>query len=187
MKVWCFRCFICTDLLDQPNTSDGLQKIIICSFIWFLSLQLNESLQSEIKQKLSSVQKITCITAILIRKWYWILCIWGIMVPLSRMLFKLNSFFILALFYPGIPNRREKKLTRNYKLFFKDVIKLLSSLWRISYIRKSICNSHLMKNSSYHLRLRVLIFYLNQSDLRKDKIVLTRSYFSVCQILLDLI
>ena len=36
----------------------------ICSFISFLSLQLNEFLQPEIKQTLSSFQKITCITAI---------------------------------------------------------------------------------------------------------------------------
>ena len=33
-----------------------------------LNLQLNEYLQSEIKQKLSSVQKITCITAIALTK-----------------------------------------------------------------------------------------------------------------------
>ena len=42
----------------------------------FLSLQLNELLQSEIMQKLSSVQKITCITALLasfvllLAEWY---------------------------------------------------------------------------------------------------------------------
>ena len=34
----------------------------------FLNLPLNESLQLEIKQKLSSVQKITCITAIADKK-----------------------------------------------------------------------------------------------------------------------
>ena len=39
--------------------------MIFCSFISFLSLQFNELLQSEIKQKLSSVQKITCITELL--------------------------------------------------------------------------------------------------------------------------
>ena len=48
---------------DEQRAFDGLQKIVNCSFISFLSLQLSEFLQSEIKQKLSSVQKITCITA----------------------------------------------------------------------------------------------------------------------------
>ena len=41
----------------------GYRKIIR-SLIRFLSLYLNEFLQSEMKQKLSSVQKITFITAI---------------------------------------------------------------------------------------------------------------------------
>ena len=64
MKVWCLKCFICNNLSDEQSALDVLWKIIICWFISFLSLQLNEFLQSEIKQKLSSVQKITCITAI---------------------------------------------------------------------------------------------------------------------------
>ena len=64
MKVWCLKCFICTESSDEESAFDGLYKIIICSCITFLSLQLNEFLRSEIKQKLSSVQKITCITAI---------------------------------------------------------------------------------------------------------------------------
>ena len=42
--------------------------MIICSFISFLSLHLNEFLQLKIKQKLSLVQKITCITAIANKK-----------------------------------------------------------------------------------------------------------------------
>ena len=58
------KCFICTDSSDEQNTFNGLCKISICSFIRFLNLQLNEFLQSEIKQKLSSAQKITCITTI---------------------------------------------------------------------------------------------------------------------------
>ena len=41
------------DSSDEQGAFDGLQKITICSFP-----------QSEIKQKLSSIQKITCITAI---------------------------------------------------------------------------------------------------------------------------
>ena len=68
MKVCCLKCFICTDSSDEQTAFDGLQKITICSFISFLRLQLNEFPQSEIKQKLSSVQKVICITAIADKK-----------------------------------------------------------------------------------------------------------------------
>ena len=64
MKVLCLKYAICIDSSNEQSAFDGLYKIIICSFISFLSLQLNEFLQSEIKQKLSSDQKITCINAI---------------------------------------------------------------------------------------------------------------------------
>ena len=50
--------FIFKDLSDEQIAFDGLDKIIISSFISFLSLQ------SEINEKLSSVQKITYIAAI---------------------------------------------------------------------------------------------------------------------------
>ena len=43
-------------------------KIIICSFVDFLSLQLNKFLLSEIKQNLSSVQKTSCINEIADKK-----------------------------------------------------------------------------------------------------------------------
>ena len=56
--------FIFKDLSDEQIAFDGLDKIIISSFISFFSLQLNEFLQSEINEKLSSVQKITSIAAI---------------------------------------------------------------------------------------------------------------------------
>ena len=58
-QVWCFKCFI-----RWTSAFDGLWKVIICSLIRFLSLQLNEFLELEIKPKLSSVQKIISITAI---------------------------------------------------------------------------------------------------------------------------
>ena len=51
------------DSSDEQKVFDGLQKITICSYASFLSLRVNEFLQSEIKQKLSSVQRITYITA----------------------------------------------------------------------------------------------------------------------------
>ena len=56
---------ICTDLSDEQSAFDGIQKTITFSFISFLRLQLNEFLQLKIKQKLSSVQKFTCIIAII--------------------------------------------------------------------------------------------------------------------------
>ena len=68
MKIRCLKYFISTDLSDGQSALDGLQKISICLFISFLSLQLNEFRPSEIKQKLSSVLKVTCITAIADKK-----------------------------------------------------------------------------------------------------------------------
>ena len=53
---------MCTDSSDEQGVFDGLQKTVVCSFINFFSLHLNEFLQSEIKQKLSSVQDFICIT-----------------------------------------------------------------------------------------------------------------------------
>ena len=38
---------------DEQSAFDGLYKIIICSLVSFLSLQLYKFLQSELKQKLS--------------------------------------------------------------------------------------------------------------------------------------
>ena len=67
--------FFCADLLDEHSAFDGLQKIIICSFIIILNLHLNEFLQLEIKQKLSLVQKITCIIAIAYKKTISVSCV----------------------------------------------------------------------------------------------------------------
>ena len=67
------------DLSDEPNAFDGLCKIIVCSLISFLSLQLNEFLQPEIKQKLSSVQKITCVTAITNKEIINVFCVSGVL------------------------------------------------------------------------------------------------------------
>ena len=61
-KVWCLKRFICADLPDEQVA------LIISSLISFLSLQSNEFLQSEIKQKFILVPKITCITAIADKK-----------------------------------------------------------------------------------------------------------------------
>ena len=69
---------------DEQRAFDGLQKIIICSFISFLSLQLSEFLQSEIKQKLSSVQKITCITANNDNKIISLLYVFGVLFSLTQ-------------------------------------------------------------------------------------------------------
>ena len=48
MKVLCLKYAICIDSSNEQSAFDGLYKIVICSFISFLSLQLNEFLQSEI-------------------------------------------------------------------------------------------------------------------------------------------
>ena len=79
IKVWCLKSFFCTDLSDEQRAFDGLWKIIIYSFINVLSLHLNEFVQSEIKQKLSSVQKITCITATADKKTLIVVCVCGVL------------------------------------------------------------------------------------------------------------
>ena len=63
----------------------------------FLSLILNELLQSEIVQKLTSLQKITCISVITDKKINFTLYISSVVFHLS-LWFKLNSFFSLVLF-----------------------------------------------------------------------------------------
>ena len=55
--------------------------MIISSFINLLSLQLNEYLQSELKQKLSSFEKIICITAIADKKIITVFFISGVCAP----------------------------------------------------------------------------------------------------------
>ena len=98
MKICCLKYFTCTDLSDEQSAFDGLQKIIICLFISFLKLQVNEFLQSEIKQKLSSVQKITCITAIVNKKIILCSVYLGYCVPRLNQLFKLKSLQLVSIF-----------------------------------------------------------------------------------------
>ena len=76
-KVWYLKCFVCTDSSDEQSAFIGLKKITTCSFINFLSLELNEFLKSEIKQKLSPLQKITCITGISHKKIINVFCVPG--------------------------------------------------------------------------------------------------------------
>ena len=71
---------------------------------------MNELLQSEIMQKLYSVQKIARITASADRKIKGCLNICGFVLHLS-LFFKLNSFFRLILYSPRIHERRGIKLT----------------------------------------------------------------------------
>ena len=78
------------------------------------------------KQSLSSVQKITCITTFLNQKRVSVFCVSGALCSHLSLLIKF-SFFCLVLFSPRIHNRREQKLNNNYMInrrFFKDVIQL---------------------------------------------------------------
>ena len=67
----------------------------------FLSLILNELLQSEIVHKLTSFQKITCISVITDKKINFTFYISSVVFHLS-LWFKLDSFFSLVLFSAGI-------------------------------------------------------------------------------------
>ena len=65
MKVWCLIVlFVRIRQMNKANLMGYRKKF----FKIFLSLQLNEFLESEIRQKLSSVQKIACINAITDKK-----------------------------------------------------------------------------------------------------------------------
>ena len=79
MKVWWLKYFVCADSWDEQSAYDRLEKITVGSFISFFSLYLNGFLQSEIQQKLSSFQKITCITAIADNKIISALCVSGVL------------------------------------------------------------------------------------------------------------
>ena len=78
-----------------------------------MSLELNE-FQQEIKQKLSSVQKIICISAITDKKIISAFCVSGVYYSPPQSTVQINNLFSLALFSPGIHNGAEKKLTNNY-------------------------------------------------------------------------
>ena len=103
MKVWCLKCL-----------SDGLENLTVCPFISFLSLQLNEFPQSEIKQ--NYLQFKTFITAIADKKIISVFCVSGsIVLPTSVCCSnEIPTFFSLTLFSPGIRNTREKKLINNF-------------------------------------------------------------------------
>ena len=77
MKVRYLQCFLCTDESDKQRTFEGLLKIIICLFMRLN--ELNEFLQSKIKQKLSSLQKTACITAIADKEMIIVFCISGVL------------------------------------------------------------------------------------------------------------
>ena len=79
MNVWWLKCFICTHSSDDQSAFDELKEIIIYSFTSFLSFLLNELLQSEIKQKLSSFKKNTCVTAIADKKIISMFCVSGVL------------------------------------------------------------------------------------------------------------
>ena len=78
MKVLCLKCFICIDLSNEQIAFEGLYKVVIYWFKSFLSLPLNEFLQSEIKQKSSSLQTITCINATVDKKTISVFCVSGV-------------------------------------------------------------------------------------------------------------
>ena len=73
------KMFICTDLTDEQSAFDGLKNLTICPFISFLSLQLNEFPQSEIKQ--NYLQFKTFITAIADKKIISVFFVSGVIVP----------------------------------------------------------------------------------------------------------
>ena len=60
---------------DEQSVFDGLHKIFIGCYISFLSLQMSEFRQSEMKQKFYSVQRITHITATAGKKIAIIFCV----------------------------------------------------------------------------------------------------------------
>ena len=96
----------------------------------FLSLHLNEILQSEIKQKLFSVQKTTCITAIADKKIISVLYVSGVLCASPHSVVLIKQFLQLGSIFSRNPQLKRKKpnqqLHLNYKRFFKDVIYLFS-------------------------------------------------------------
>ena len=92
MEVWCLKYFASAGSPDEQSAFGGLLKIIICSFISFWSLQLNEFQQSEIKLKLSSVQKITCIIAISDKKIISAFCASGVLCSPSLSAIQIKEF-----------------------------------------------------------------------------------------------
>ena len=98
--------------LDSPNEQSAferLQKIIICSFTGFLSLQLNEFLQSKSKQKLSSVQRIACITVFADEKMLNIFCVSQVLYFPSQSALQIKQFLQCVSIFSWNPQGKRKK------------------------------------------------------------------------------
>ena len=106
INVWLFSL---RDSSDEDCVFDCLFK--------FLSLLLNEFLQSEIMQKSRSVQIITTLLQLLMNNQLQFVCLWCC-VPLDFVV-QIDNFFCLVLFSAVIHKGRGKKLisrTIKYKL-----------------------------------------------------------------------
>ena len=173
MEVWCLKCFIFTDSSDEQSTFDGLQKIIICSFISFLSLYLNKFLQSEIMQKLFSVQKITRTTTVFDKKIIVYSAYLGYCATHLSLLVELNSFVRQALFSLGMQNGREKKLLNVYMLiqrFIKDVIDLFCCQGYLKHFLKDYRFWRKSGNDAYNRSGGGMSCYLRHYDALCTKI-----------------
>ena len=76
----------------------------------------------------------------------------GYCAPHLSLLFKLNSFFSLVLFSPGIHNGREKKLANNYMLlkpFLQDVMYLFCCQWHLKYVLENYRFCRRSDNGAY--------------------------------------
>ena len=96
-----------------------------------MSFQLNEFLESEVKQKLSLVQKIACTTSISDKKVIGV-CIYfyvfAILCSLPHSVVQIKYSLLLGSIFSWNPQRKIKKLTNNYmkiKRFFKGVVVFL--------------------------------------------------------------
>ena len=135
-----------------------------CSFISFLSLQLNEFLQPEAKQNLSSFQKITCITAIAE----------GYCAADVSLLFKWIVSSALSIF-PWNPWSKRKKASQQFLCKLSSSLNLRKSRndafrrgWgRGSHflcvtmrycVRKSICNSPLNYQNGQEMDNKTALF-----------------------------
>ena len=104
-------------LSDEQGAFDGLQFIILYS------------LQSEIKEKLSSFQEIACITAILDKKIKSLFCVSGVLRSLPRSTVQIKQLRQLRSFFSWNPRRKTKKLTKNY----------ISIRWLVKYVVYICC------------------------------------------------
>ena len=116
IAVLCLTCFVSINSSYEQGAFDGLKKITICSFISFLSLQSNKLLQqSEIKQKLSSVQKMNCITGIANKKVISVFYVSGVLCSSLQSAIQAKYFLQFDSIFPWNPQRRRKKT--NWQLY----------------------------------------------------------------------